>query len=153
LRSDQDVVLFTHPYSSICSSEAVENLDKALRHGAGKKGRRPPHLLLRFCPLRISWHRSTIQTFHGWTLRTIRWPSTPLTPEKILCSDLDEAAQKRRVEELKTFSFKRTYSKPTYFGWRDIPNTYFYCLQDQAIPIAAQKGMVEGLRAQFRTET
>jgi len=101
----------------------------------------------------ISWHRSTIQTFHGWTLRTIRWPPTPLTPEKILYSDLDEAAQKKRVEELKTFSFKCSYSKPTYFGWRDIPNTYFYCLQDQDIPIAAQKGMVEGLRAQFRTET
>jgi len=76
-----------------------------------------------------------------------------LTPEKILYDDPDEAAQKKRVEELKTFSYNCFYGKLTYVGWRDIPNTYFCCLQDQALPIAAQKGMVEGLGARFRTET
>jgi hypothetical protein len=62
-----------------------------------------------------------------------------LTPEKILDNDLDEAEQKKRVEELKTFSYKCFYSKLTSVRWRDILSTYFYCLQDQAIPIAARK--------------
>jgi hypothetical protein len=67
-----------------------------------------------------------------------------LIPEKILYNDFDEAAQKKRVEELKTFSYKCFHSKLTYVGWRDIPSTYFYCLQDQAIPIAARKGWWRG---------
>jgi hypothetical protein len=45
------------------------------------------------------------------------------------------------------------YSKITYAGWRDIPSTYLYCLQDQAIPIEAQRGMVAESGVQFRTET
>jgi len=40
-----------------------------------------------------------------------------LTLEKILYNDLGEAAQKKRVEELKTFSYKCLYGKLANVRW------------------------------------
>ena len=154
--ANQDVVLFMHSYSGICGSEAVKNLDKASRRKEGKPGG-VVHLI--YCCAFVLPEGSHLMTPLNDT--DLPWMDTEdnkmvvhaMTPDKIFYNDLDEAAQKRWAAQLKPFSYKCFYSKLTYVGWRDIPSTYFYCLQDQAIPIDDQKGMVEGSGVQFRTET
>jgi hypothetical protein len=76
-----------------------------------------------------------------------------MTPDKIFYNDLDEETQKKWAAQLKPFSYNRLYSKLAYVGWRDIPSTYFYCLQDEAIPIDAQRGLVAGSGVQFHPES
>lgn len=44
---------------------------------------------------------------------------------------------------LQQHSYQTFESKLTYPAYKDIPTTYFLCTKDNAIPIAAQEGMVE----------
>lgn len=154
--ADQDVILFLHSYAGIVGSEAVKNLDKASRRKEGKSGG-VVHLI--YCcafvlPEGAHLMAPSNDTDPPWVnTEDNKMVVHAMTPERIFYNDLDEAAQQKWAAQLKPFSYKCFYSKLTYAGWRDIPSTYFYCLQDQAIPIEAQRGMVEGSGIQFRTET
>jgi hypothetical protein len=117
LRSDQDVVLFMHSDSGVCGSDAVKNLGKASPHKAGKKGG-ITHLIY-CCAFVLAEGAHLMAPLNDTDLSRMgtevnKMIVHALMPEKILYNDFDEAAQKKRVEELKTFSYKCSYSKLTY---------------------------------------
>lgn len=154
--ADNDVILFMHSYAGVCGSEAVKDLDKASRRKEGKKGG-VIHLI--YCCAFVLPEGMHLMTPLNDT--DLPWMDTEdnkmvthaLTPEKIFYNDMAETEQQQWAAQLKPFSYKCFYSKLTYVGWRDIPGTYIYCLQDQAIPIDAQRSMVAGSGVQFREET
>lgn len=79
----------------------------------------------------------------------------PATPETIFYNDLEKSEQDHWIGRLKPHSYQVMHTPVTYAAWKDLPCTYLYCMDDQAIPLEIQKMMVEGTAqgCGFRTET
>ena len=70
------------------------------------------------------------------------------TPHAIFYNDMSEAAATPHIEALKTHAY-RTFSTPTSISaHKYIPTAYLLCENDMAIPLDAQKGIIEGARAE-----
>ena len=78
------------------------------------------------------------------------------TPEQVFYNDVEKAETAEMVQKLESMQYAPFSSKVTYAAWRDFPSSYLFCEGDQAIPVAAQRGMVEAAtkgKVEFRTES
>lgn len=143
----QNVVVVAHSYGSIPSSEAIKGLDLKSRSAEGKKGG-VSHFFL--CSAFIIPEGATlISAFGGndlpwFMINEERTEVNPEGPEQVFYNDLPKEEQDAAVKKLVPQSYQVMHSPLTYCAWRDVPTSYLYCEQDQAIPIHIQKLMVEG---------
>lgn len=150
----KDVILVVHSYGGVIGSEAVQGLDRGSREKQGKKGG-ISHLYF-CCAFVLPEGASLMDGLQG---KPLEWfdiaadqkTLTPKRPGEIFYNDVESPQQ--YIDDLKPHSYQTLWSKLTYAGWKHVPCTYLYCLQDQAIPIHVQKAMVEGSGVEFRTDT
>ncbi|KIW80029.1 hypothetical protein Z517_06644 [Fonsecaea pedrosoi CBS 271.37] len=153
----KEVLLVVHSYGGVVGNEAVKGLDKASREKEGKKGG-VSHIY--FCcafalPEGVSLMDALNQTPLPWfRINDSEDIVNPATPIDTFYNDVDDP--EKYVAMLKPHSYRTFFSKVTQPGWKFVPSTYLLCERDEAIPIHAQKGMVEGAQqagAQMRVET
>ncbi|KIX98567.1 uncharacterized protein Z520_05868 [Fonsecaea multimorphosa CBS 102226] len=153
----KDVLLVVHSYGGVVGNEAVKDLDKASRAKQGKKGG-VSHIY--FCcafalPEGVSLMDALNQTPLPWfQINDSEDIVTPATPIDTFYNDVD--GPEKYVAMLKPHSYRTFFSKMTNPGWKYIPSTYLLCEKDEAIPLHAQKGMVEGAQkagAQMKVES
>ena len=75
-----------------------------------------------------------------------------MTPRNIFYNDMSEAEADTYIAQLKPFAYGAMSTKNTFEPWKEdegegIECGYVVCEKDQAIPVHAQRGMVEGVRA------
>ena len=154
--ADQDVVIFMHSYGGVVGSECFKGLTKTERRKEGKTGG-VAHLI--YCcafvlPEGVSLYNALQNKPLPWfQISEDEMTVTPATPEKIFYNDLDEKTAKEWTAKLRVMSHEVFSSEVTYAGWKHVPATYLYCEQDNAIPLFAQKGMVENSGVEWRTES
>lgn len=158
LDADDKVILVVHSYGGIPTSQAVQGLDYKTRQGEGKKGG-VTHLFF-CCSFIIPQGKTLIEAFGGNDLPWFdvsgdKMEVNPMTPETIFYNDLPEDVVQKMKADLKPHSYQTFHSKLEYAGWQSVPSTYFYCLQDNAIPMFVQKLMVEEFAkgTEIRTDT
>lgn len=150
----KDVLLVVHSYGGVVGGQAVEGLDKASREKEGKKGG-ISHLY--YCcafalPEGVSLMDALQQKPLPWfDISENETIVNPKTPIETFYNDVDNAESYLGI--LKPHSYRTLFSKVTYPGWKYVPSTYLYCEKDNAIPIHAQKGMVESSGVNWKTET
>lgn len=66
----------------------------------------------------------------------------PANPKDIFYNDLSPAAASPWIAALKPHSYRTLFSKLSVEPWRTIPAAYLVCEADNAIPAAAQEGMI-----------
>lgn len=150
----KDVVLVVHSYGGVVGSEAVQGLDKASREKQGKKGG-VSHMYF-CCAFALPEGVSLMDALQGkplpwWDIADDERSVMPNAPIEIFYNDVENPAQ--YVEILKPHSYRAFFTKATYPGWKHVPRTYLYCEKDMAIPIQAQKGMVESSGVEWKTES
>lgn len=150
----KDVMLFVHSYGGVVGSEAVRGLDKASREKEGKKGG-VSHMYF-CCAFALPEGVSLMDALQG---KPLPWfgvsedekTVVANTPIEIFYKDVPNP--EKWVEVLKPHSYRSFFSRATYPGWKHVPRTYLLCEKDMAIPIHAQKGMVENSGVEWRTES
>lgn len=153
----EDVLLFTHSYGGIVSSEAVKGLTKPEREEKGLTGG-VSHMFY-CCSFMVPVGKS-LSTYFGreppwyryWDDRRILEPADP---EETFYNDLGPEEQKKWAAVLKPMSSGCLTSEVTFAPWQTIPTTYLVCTKDNAVPAFLQEGMVDQARGlpHFRTET
>ncbi|OAP61744.1 hypothetical protein AYL99_03947 [Fonsecaea erecta] len=154
---EKDVLLFVHSYGGVVGNEAVKGFDKVSREKQGKKGG-VSHIYLCCAfalPEGVSLMDALNQTPLPWfQINEEETIVNPATPIQTFYNDVD--GPEKYVAMLKPHSYRTLFSKVTDPGWKYVPSTYLLCEKDEAIPIDAQKGMVEGAQkagAQMKVET
>lgn len=69
------------------------------------------------------------------------------TPDQVFYNDMTAQEASEVAKTLKHHSYRTLSSKLTYPAYRDIPTTYILCTKDNAVPVAAQEGMVAAARS------
>ncbi|KAJ5800632.1 uncharacterized protein N7518_002700 [Penicillium psychrosexuale] len=154
----QKVVLIVHSYGGLPGSEAIKGLDIKTREKNGLPGG-VTHLF--YCSsFIIKEGDSLIGAFGGsdlpwFVVSDDKLQVNPADPVGTFYNDLTPAQIETCLADIKPHSYQTMHSPCTYAAWRDVPSTYMYCLQDAAIPIEIQKGMVEGTAGGYdiKTET
>jgi hypothetical protein len=140
----KDILVFVHSYGGIIGSEAIKGYIKSEREKQGKKGG-VTHLY--FCcafvlPEGASlWKALQEKPLPWFDIAEDQRTLNAMTPEKIFYNDISDS--KAYVESLEAHSFNTFKSEVTYPGWMHVPCTYLLCKADKAIPIEAQRGMVQ----------
>ena len=164
-----DVVLLTHSYGGNPGSTACKGLLKSQRAAAGKNGG-IVHKIYWYVPLPIPPRRGnpanpspscsflvppgvSLMDALGGDLPWFRVSDdkqtvNPATPIDTFYNDIsDRATLDALVASLGVHSYQSFYSKNEYAPWLEVPSTYIVCALDQAIPEAAQRGMIAGAKA------
>ncbi|KIW20865.1 hypothetical protein PV08_01443 [Exophiala spinifera] len=129
------VVLVCHSYGGIPGAQAIKGYES--------------HIINFFlcCSFIIPQGKTLIGAFGSdlpwFNISEDRTEVNPATPAETFYNDMSEEQVKEAVSKLKPHSYQTFHSVVTYEGWRFVPTTYLYCLQDQAIPMFVQKLMVE----------
>lgn len=150
----KDVLLVVHSYGGVIGSDAVRGLDKATREKEGKQGG-VAHLYY-CCAFVLPEGMSLMDALQG---KPLPWFSisedemlvNPATPIETFYGDVEHPNE--HVEMLKPHSYRTFFSKVTYPAWKSVPRTYLLCEKDEAIPIHAQKGMVENSGVEWKVES
>lgn len=141
----KDILLVVHSYGGVIGSEAVQGFVKSDREKDGKKGG-VAHIFF-CCAFALPEGVSLMDALNGkdlpwWDFNDARDAVMPATPIETFYGDVKEPEQ--YVKMLKPHSYGTFSSKVTYPGWKYVPSTYLVCEKDEAIPLHAQKGMIEG---------
>lgn len=150
----KDVLLMVHSYGGIVGGESVRGLDKASREKEGKKGG-VSHLY--YCSaFALPEGVSLMDALQGVNQHWFRVSEdqqivTAAESDKIFYNDV--ADPDTYTAMLKTHSYQTFSSKVTYPGWKHVPSTYLLCENDMAIPLHAQKAMVENSGVQWRVDS
>jgi pimeloyl-ACP methyl ester carboxylesterase len=153
----KDIVLVVHSYGGIIGNEAVQGFAKVDREKQGKKG---GVVHIYFCCAFAMPEGTSLMD--GLNNKPLPWfvindagdIVNPATPVETFYNDVKEP--EKYVKMLKPHSYRTFASKATYAGWKHVPSTYLLCEKDEAIPIHAQKGMVDGAQkagADMKVET
>lgn len=150
----KDVLLVVHSYGGMVGSEAVRGLDKASREKEDKKGG-ISHMYF-CCAFALPEGVSLMNALQDKPLPWFKIAEDektldPATPIETFYNDVENP--EKYVAMLKPHSYRTMFSKMTYPGWKYVPCTYLFCEKDMAIPLEAQKGMVESSGVTWRTET
>ena len=153
----KDIVLVVHSYGGVIGNEAVQGFAKSDREKDGKKGG-VVHIFL-CCAFALPEGVSLMDALDNkplpwFDINDAQDIVKPATPVETFYNDVQEP--EKYVKMLKPHSYKTLASKMTYAGWKHVPCTYLLCEKDAAIPIHAQKGMVEQAQqagANMKTET
>jgi len=144
----QSVVLVVHSYSGLPGSEAVRDLDWQTRQAKNLPG--GVTRLVYVAAFLLPVGQSLLGALGGedlpwWDIAPDRATVLPLTPETIFDNDLpaDGEEVQNAVAALRPHVYATFSSEVNYEAWRDVPTTYVYCLQDNAIQISVQRRLVE----------
>lgn len=146
-----DVVVVAHSYGSMPTNEAIKGLTKADRKAAGQQGGVAHYV---FCsafitPVGVSLMDALQGKDLPWFIVSEdKKIVNPENPRKIFYGDLDDEAAARAIEKLLPFSYQTYFSKTKYAAYVDVPSTFIFCTEDQAIPLAVQEMMVAGAEQQ-----
>jgi len=148
----KDVVLVMHSYGGIPGAEAIKGLTKQDTGGAGVV-----HLFF-CCAFALPEGVSLKDALPGgkpldwFVISNDEMIVNPATPTETFYNDMDSKAVAAALKDIRPFSYQSFSSKVSYAGWKHVPSTYLFCEKDMAIPIQAQKGMVESSGVQWKTE-
>ncbi|ETI24703.1 hypothetical protein G647_04072 [Cladophialophora carrionii CBS 160.54] len=153
----RDIVLVVHSYGGVIGNQAVQGFVKSERENEGKKGG-ISHIYF-CCAFALPEGVSLMDALNNkplpwFQINDAQDTVTPATPIETFYNDVKEP--EKYVNMLKPHSYRTFASKVTYAGWRHVPSTYLLCEKDEAIPIHAQKGMVEAAQqagADMKVET
>ncbi|KAK7903746.1 hypothetical protein LTR67_001766 [Exophiala xenobiotica] len=129
-------------------------LEKASREKEGKRGG-ISHLYY-CCAFALPEGVSLMDALQGKNLPWFRVSDdqqivTAADPDRIFYNDLPEPTKYTSMPN--THSYQTFHSKVTYPAWKHVPSTYLFCERDMAIPLHAQKAMVENSGVQWRVDT
>ncbi|KAJ9617091.1 hypothetical protein H2200_000812 [Cladophialophora chaetospira] len=153
----KDIVLVVHSYGGVIGNEAVQGFAKSEREKEGKKGG-VSHIYF-CCAFALPEGVSLMDALNGkdlpwWQFNDARDSVTPATPIETFYNDVKEP--EKYVKMLQPHSYGTFHSKATHPAWKHVPSTYLVCEKDEAIPLHAQKGMIEGAQkagADMKVET
>ncbi|OJJ67025.1 hypothetical protein ASPBRDRAFT_187879 [Aspergillus brasiliensis CBS 101740] len=146
VEAGQRVIVTVHSYGGLPGCEAIRGFDWGTRQRQGQPGG-VVHLFF-CCSFIVPAGKSLISSFGGQDLPWFcvsgdRLLVTPATPKTIFYNDMSAPEAESAVQSLRPHSYQTFHSTLSYEAWRHVPSTYLYCLQDEAIPLAVQKMMVE----------
>ena len=141
-----DVVVVAHSYGGNPTNNALKDLDSKSRSAAGAS---TSVLAIAFlCAIPIPLGTSFLTGLGGkpsaiHDLRTseFAWVGEP-GPQHYFYNDLSKEEAKKWSAVLRPQSWPAYCENTTYAAYMEIPSSYLYCTKDQAIPYAAQKGLV-----------
>jgi pimeloyl-ACP methyl ester carboxylesterase len=149
----KDVVLVMHSYGSVPSGDAINGLTKQDIDGAGVV-----HLF--YCaafvlPENFSLHNMLPggKPLNWFLISDDEMVVNPAVPTERFYHDLDPKVAEAAARDIRPFSNQCFSSKSTYAAWKHVPSTYLFCEKDRAIPLEAQRSMVENSGVQWRTES
>jgi pimeloyl-ACP methyl ester carboxylesterase len=153
----KDILLVVHSYGGVIGNEAVKGFAKSDREKEGKTGG-VSHIYF-CCAFALPEGVSLMDALNNkplpwFQINDAQDTVTPATPIETFYNDVKEP--QKYVDMLKPHSYRTFASRVTYPGWQYVPSTYLLCEKDEAIPIQAQKGMVEGAQqagADMKVET
>ena len=70
------------------------------------------------------------------------------SPREVFYNDVPGQLADAAVSRLRPMALAHAFSAPERCAWRVVPTGYVFCERDNAIPLAAQKLIVERARAQ-----
>ncbi|KAK4499125.1 hypothetical protein PRZ48_009637 [Zasmidium cellare] len=156
-----EVIVVVHSYGGVPSQEAIQGLDLHTRQKQGLSGG-VAHIFF-CCAFIVPPGQSLVSAFGGehppwYGFTEDRQGVFPLTPAETFYNDMPEDQVESAVAMLRHQSINCSLTVLKYAAWRDVPSTYLYCTKDQALPIEAQRMMVEELAGKqfgvtMRTET
>ncbi|KKK14460.1 hypothetical protein P175DRAFT_0551483 [Aspergillus ochraceoroseus IBT 24754] len=146
VNAGQKVVVVVHSYGGLPGNEAIKDLDLKTRQSRGLEGG-VSHLFL-CCSFVVSEGSSLLgaigDTDPSWLdVSEDKLETSSKNPVETFYNDMTEDDINHAVAALKPHSYQTFKSRCTFAAWKTVPTTYLYCLRDQAIPISAQRMMVE----------
>ncbi|KAI6756004.1 hypothetical protein HG530_011740 [Fusarium avenaceum] len=140
------MVLVMHSYGGLVGANAVEGLGFKQRSQQGKDG--GVIILVYLSAFVIPRGKSALDLLGGNYLPWMRVEGDYVyadTPESVFYHDMEPEDQKRAIAKLKHQSRQVYVDVATYEPWHDIECFYFFCDDDQAIPLPVQQGMAAQL--------
>lgn len=156
----KEVVLIVHSYGGLVGQNAVSGLGYKQRAAAGKKG---GVIMFVYLTAFVVPKGNSIKAMLGgqflpWmkfdvsvvpkdeiteelTMKTQGEYCRAETPEAIFYHDVDAAGQQKAIAKLQHISACVFTDEVTYEPWHDMPCMYFFCEDDQAIPLPIQQQM------------
>ncbi|KAK4935204.1 hypothetical protein LTR10_023704 [Elasticomyces elasticus] len=155
IEQGQDVVLVMHSYGGVVGTQAAAGLGKAERQKKGQKGG-IVHLFYA-CAFIVALEQSLCDPLGGklapWIKVEDDGSCNPVGPEQIFYQDLPPDDQKYWAAQLKHHVAKSQLEPVHQVAYRDIPVSYLYCENDQALPFEFQKLMVKKCGVEVREFT
>ncbi|KAL8375644.1 hypothetical protein RB595_006972 [Gaeumannomyces hyphopodioides] len=154
----KEVVLVGHSYGGAVMGSAVEGLGAHQRKAAGHEGGIVSQIWMTAFALDVGGSLGAgvgAVLPEWWGLSADKQFFSPLTPENIFYNDVtDKALVAKSVAALRSEPFKITSETATYAPWKEgFKVGYIFCELDNAIGIAAQKGMASQFPAGSFTAT
>ncbi|KAK3629705.1 hypothetical protein LTR56_017135 [Elasticomyces elasticus] len=148
----EDVVLVMHSRGGHCGSDAAQGLSKVDREKAGKKGGivRLVYLCAFAAPEGISIFFAT-QGPRLW-IDVKHRTCKPTRTDEIFYNDCTPEQAETARKDIRPQSTLCFLNPLTYAAWKHIPSTYLVCEKDNAMPLAAQEGMIRQQGANFTVE-
>lgn len=140
------VVAVAHSYGSLPLNEALEGMTYDERKAAGKTGGVVAYV---FISAFITPPGSSLMDMIGgkdlpwFIVNKERTEAMPDNPRKIFYNDMSDEEAQKWIDRLKPFSYRAWLSKTKYPGYRHTNCVYIHSDQDNAVPLAVQKKMVE----------
>ena len=154
----KEVVLVGHSYGGAVMGSAVEGLGAHQRKAAGKEGGIVSQIWMAAFALDVGGSLSAGlggAVPDWWSISADKQFFSPRTPEQIFYNDVtDKELVAKCAAALGPEPLKITTETATYAPWKEGFNVaYIFCELDNAIPIAAQKGMASQFPADAFTAT
>ena len=145
----EDIVIVTHSVGGIIGSEAAKGLSKTERQREGTLGgvTRMIYMSAFANPEGVALY-DAINGPADWHIIN-GLVVMPARPKEILYNLCPAEVAKDNMDQLIPFAKGVFESKPTYAAWKHIPSTFLVCENDNAIPLAAQEGMLSQDGANF----
>ncbi|EXJ75174.1 uncharacterized protein A1O5_01870 [Cladophialophora psammophila CBS 110553] len=141
----EDVVLVLHSYGGMVGTQAAAGLGKAERMKRGQKG--GIVRLFYACAFLLPLGKDLCGGLGGrlppWIKEEANGSCNATMPEHVFYHDLPAEEQKHWASKLKHHSTIAQNTPLTQVAYTDIPVTYLYCEDDQALPLAVQEMMVK----------
>ncbi|KAI1621738.1 Alpha/beta hydrolase fold-1 [Exophiala viscosa] len=141
----QDVVLVMHSYGGVVGTQAAAGLGKAERQNRGLKGG-IVHLFYA-CSFIVALGQSLCDPLGGklapWIKAEDDGSCNPMDPEQLFYQDLPADQQKYWAAQLKHHVAQSQLDPVNRVAYKNIPVSYLYCENDQALPLQFQKLMVK----------
>ncbi|KAJ4258125.1 hypothetical protein NW762_008266 [Fusarium torreyae] len=136
ISAGQKIVLVAHSYGGVPTTEAIRDFSSHVIH------------FVLVCSFLLQKDASLLSTVGGepipwWGVSPDKLEMNAKTPKDIFYKDISQEDADVYISRLKPHSYKTFQSRLTYEGWRYVPTTYLYCTLDAALPIAAQRRMVQ----------
>lgn len=145
-----DIIIVVHSYGGNPGSSACKGFLKSDRQAAGKEGGivNVIYLSAFALPVGVSLMNGLNDTpLPWWQIAEDEKSLMPKTPKDIFYNDISDASTvDGLIKDLSAQSYGAMWAKVTYMPAADVECTYIYCEKDVAIPVAAQRGMVSGVK-------